>query len=206
LTDLARSTRATVTSGSEIWALPAKTIQAYLADHQELGVRFLVNLLSIVADKVHRDQRRIADMRGNLISTQKELKRLRELVLEQEETPISAPVHDTLDKLITHNRRVNYRVEPPPMLKANCKFDNVVSPIADISRTHITVDLASEPPEVGSWVTGVAHLAGTDIPISGRVHRNQGKKMTVELDLMIDEFAATLEGYLTRAQLLDILC
>ena len=33
-----------------------------------------------------------------------------------------------------------------------------------------------------------------------------GHKMTIELDLMIDEYAAALEGYLTRAQLLDILC
>jgi CRP/FNR family transcriptional regulator, cyclic AMP receptor protein len=141
-----------------------------------------------------------------LISTQKELKRLRELVLEQEETPISAPVHDTLDKLITHNRRVNYRVEPPPVLAANCRFDDVTSPIADISRTHVTVALPNDPPVVGTWMSGVAHLAGTDIPISGRVHRVHGKRMTLELDLMIDEFAATLEGYLTRAQLLDILC
>jgi hypothetical protein len=38
------------------------------------------------------------------------------------------------------------------------------------------------------------------------VHRVVGKKVTLELDLMIDEFAAALEGYLTRAQLLDILC
>ena len=30
--------------------------------------------------------------------------------------------------------------------------------------------------------------------------------MTLELDMMIDEFVGTLEGYLTRAQLLDILC
>jgi predicted thioesterase len=55
-------------------------------------------------------------------------------------------------------------------------------------------------------MTGVAHLAGTDIPISGRVHRVHGKRVTLELDLMIDEYAKTLEGYLTRAQLLDILC
>jgi CRP/FNR family transcriptional regulator, cyclic AMP receptor protein len=206
LTSLTRSTRANVTAGSTVWALPAKTLQAYLADHQELGVRFLVNLLSTVADKVHRDQRRIADMRSNLIGTQKELKRLRELVLEQEETPISAPVHDTLDKLITHNRRVNYRVEPPAALAAHCKFDAVSAPIFDISRTHITVTLPTAPPAVGTWMTGVAHLAGTDIPISGRVHRVHDKRMTLELDLMIDEFAATLEGYLTRAQLLDILC
>jgi hypothetical protein len=36
--------------------------------------------------------------------------------------------------------------------------------------------------------------------------RVTGKKITIELDLMIDEFASALEGYLTRAQLLDILC
>jgi CRP-like cAMP-binding protein len=124
LTGLSRSTRANVTPGSTVWALPAKKLQAYLGEHQELGVRFLVNLLTTVADKVHRDQRRLADMRTNLITTQKELKRLRELVLEAPETPISAPVHDTLDKLITHNRRVNYRVEPPPALAATCRFDN----------------------------------------------------------------------------------
>jgi len=206
LTGLPRSTRASVTDGSTVWSLPAKKIQAYLADHQELGVRFLVNLLQTVADKVHRDQVRLADMRSNLVSTQKELKRLREVVLEADETPISAPVHDTLDKLITHNRRVNYRVEPPPTLAAHCRIDNATAPIADISRTHLTVTLPADPPAVGTWLSGVAHLAGTEIPVSGRVHRIAGKKMTLELDMMIDEFVGTLEGYLTRAQLLDILC
>lgn len=145
-------------------------------------------------------------MRAHLIATQKELKRLRELVLDAVETPISAPVHDTLDKLITHNRRVNYRVEPPPALAAHCRFEMGAAPIADISRTHLTVHLATDPPAVGNWISGVAHLAGTEFPISGRVHRTQGHKMTLELDLMIDEYAAALEGYLTRAQLLDILC
>jgi CRP-like cAMP-binding protein len=108
LTGLPRSTRATVAAGSTVWALPARKIQAYLASNQELGIRFLVNLLGIVADKVHRDQLRLADMRQNVIRTQKEMKRLREVVLETVETPLSAPVHDALDKLITNNRRVNY--------------------------------------------------------------------------------------------------
>jgi len=206
LTGLPRSTRAIVTPGSTVWALPAKKIQDYMRAHQELGVGFLVNLLGIVADKVHRDQRRIADMRGNLISTQKELKRLRELVLESAETPLSAPVHDTLDKLITHNRRVNYRVEPPPALAATVRFDFGSAPIADISRTHVTVNLPSDPPAQGTWLSGVLHLANTEIPISGRVHRVAGHKMTIELDLMIEDYVQTLEGYLTRAQLLDILC
>jgi CRP/FNR family transcriptional regulator, cyclic AMP receptor protein len=173
-------------------------------------VRFLVNLLTVVADKVHRDQGRLADMRGNLMRTQKELKRLRELVLDSAETPISAPVHDTLDKLITHNRRVNYRVEPPAALAASVRFDTGSAAVADVSRTHVTVTLPADgsiaAPAVGSWMSGVANLAGTEIPISGRVHRANGTKLTLELDLMIDEFVAALEGYLTRAQLLDILC
>jgi CRP/FNR family transcriptional regulator, cyclic AMP receptor protein len=206
LTGLARSTKATVTPGSAVWALPAKKIQAFLGEHQELGVRFLVNLLGIVADKVHRDQRRLADMRSNLIGTQKELKRLRELVLETAETPLSAPVHDSLDKLITHNRRVNYRVEPPPALAAIVKFDTGSAPIADISRTHLTVHMPANPPAQGTWVSGVAHLENAEFPVSGRVARVTGHKMTIELDLMIDEYAAALEGFLTRAQLLDILC
>ena len=208
LTGLPRSTRATVQPGSTVWALAANQIQAFLGERQELGVRFLVNLLSVVADKVHRDQRRIADMRGNLVRTQKELKRLRELVLETVETPLSAPVHDTLEKLITHNRRVNYRVEPPPSLAAHVRLDLPLgtATVADISRTHVSVQLAVEPPSIGTWLSGVAHLAGTEFPISGKVTRNVGRKMTVELDLMIDEFSAALEGYLTRAQLLDILC
>ena len=206
LTGLPRSTRATAKEGSVVWALPAKRIQEFLGEHQELGVRFLVNLLGVVADKVHRDQRRMGDMRANLIGTQKELKRLRELVLESPETPLSAPVHDTLDKLITHNRRVNYRVEPPLALAAHVRFDQGSAAVADISRTHVSVILPFAPPQAGTWLSGVAALAGTEIPISGRIVRVTDRKVTIELDLMIDEFVAALEGYLTRVQLLDILC
>lgn len=205
LTGLPRSTRANVTAGSTVWGLRAKTIQEFFASNQELGVRFLVNLLTVVADKVHRDQTRMGDMRRNLISTQKDLKRLRELVLEEAETPISAPIHDTLDKLITTNRRVNYRVEPPAALPVSLRLDGGTGKVVDISRSHVTV----VPPTAGataeSWLSGVLSLAGSEIPISGKVHRITNGKVTIELDLLIDEYAATLEGYLTRAQLLDVL-
>jgi CRP-like cAMP-binding protein len=204
LTGLPRSTRANITAGSTVWGLRAKTVQDFFAKHQELGVRFLVNLLSVVADKVHRDQNRLGDMRRNLITTQKELKKLRELVLETEENALSAPVHDTLDKLITTNRRVNYRVEPPQALPVAMRVENATAKVVDISRTHVSAAITPTPDE-GTWVTGVLGLAGTEIPISGRAHRVQGSKVTIELDLLIEEFAATLEGYLTRAQLLDVL-
>ncbi len=205
LTGLPRSTRANVAAGSTVWGLKAKVVQDYFATHQELGVRFLVNLLTVVADKVHRDQGRMGDMRQNLMRTQKELKRLRELVLDSDETPLSAPVHDTLDKLITHNRRVNYRVEPPSALPLSLKLESGTAKVTDISRTHVSAALTSAAPAAGTWLTGVLGLADTEIPISGKIHRAQGTKITIELDLLIDEYAATLEGYLTRAQLLDVL-
>lgn len=205
LTGLPRSTRANVAAGSTVWGLRAKTVQDFFATNQELGVRFLVNLLGVVADKVHRDQTRMGDMRQNLIRTQKELKRLRELVLEEAETPISAPVHDTLDKLITTNRRVNYRVEPPVALPVSIRFDSGVGKVVDVSRSHVTVVPPGAPAAAGTWLSGVLSLAGTEIPISGKIHRVHAGKVTIELDLLIEEFAATLEGYLTRAQLLDVL-
>jgi CRP/FNR family transcriptional regulator, cyclic AMP receptor protein len=208
LTGLPRSTRATVSAGSTVWALVASKLQEHFAADHELGIRFLVNLLGVVADKVHRDQERMADMRQNLMRTQKELKRLRELVLDTVETPLSAPVHDALDRLITHNRRVNYRVEPPPALASVLRLDAGIGHVVDISRTHVTVRIASPPP-AGTWLAGVLQLAGTEIPVSGRVLRSTtggvDERMALELDLLIDEFAAVLEGYLTRAQLLDVL-
>jgi CRP-like cAMP-binding protein len=211
LTQIMRSTRATVTAGATVWSLDAKVLQSFFASNQELGLRFLVNLLNVVADKVHRDQARLADMRRNLITTQKELKRLRELVLESEETPVSAPIHDALDNLITHNRRVNYRVEPPPALAAHLRISteadkpDITTAVLDISRSHVSVKPIAKAPAQGTWLTGVLQLAGTEIPISGRVKRVDTTRMTIELDLLIDEYTSILEGYLTRAQLLDVL-
>jgi len=203
LATLPRSTRALVAPGSTVWSLDAARLQAHFANHQELGVQFLVNLLGVVADKVHRDQSRMADMRQNLIRTQKELKRLRELVLDSVETPLSAPIHDTLDTLIHRNRRVNYGVAPPPSLAAHLRLDSGVVDVASISRTHATVH--AEALAVDQWVSGVLELAGAEIPISGTVVRRSDGKRTIALDLLIDEFAAIFEGYLTRVQLLDIL-
>jgi CRP/FNR family cyclic AMP-dependent transcriptional regulator len=207
LTGLRRSSKALAQSGAELWMLEARALQAYLGEHQELGVRFLVNLLEVVADKVDRDQRRMADMRTNLVRTQKSLKKLRELVLDTVDTPLSAPVHDTLDQLITHNRRVNYRVEPPAALAADFKVDAGDAKVVMVSRTHVALlwPGTGPVPAPESWVAGVLHLAGAEVPASGKVVHRGDRRVTVELDLLIDDYAAVLEGYLTRVQLLDIL-
>jgi CRP-like cAMP-binding protein len=206
LTGLPRSCRAVASADAEIWKLDAKRLQTYFGDNQELGVRFLANLLEIVADKVHRDQRRIGDMRQNLVRTQKSLKQIRELVLESAETPISAQIHDTVETLITHNRRVNYRVEPPSALRATFRLDAGESEVSELSRTHLSIDWpAGALPVVGTWLAGVLDLAGTELPASGKIVRLDVRRATFELDLFIEEYAATPEGYLTRVQLLDIL-
>jgi CRP/FNR family cyclic AMP-dependent transcriptional regulator len=205
LATLPRSTRATVAPGSTVWVLPAVKLQAYLAQHQERGVLFLINLLGVVAEKVYRDQIRMADMRQNLIRTQKELKRLRELVLDTVETPLSAPVHDTLDQLIANNRRVGYRVEPPPALAARLRVDGGTAAVTSLSRTQLTLRSPAPLPSDATWCAGVLDLAGTEIPVSGTVVRAADDRITVVLDLLIDANAAILEGYLTRVQLLDIL-
>ncbi|HEY0189891.1 MAG TPA: cyclic nucleotide-binding domain-containing protein [Kofleriaceae bacterium] len=206
LATLPRSTRAMVAAGSTVWELSASSLQAHFARHQDRGVGFLANLLGVVADKVHRDQRRMAGMRQNLVRTQKELKRLRELVLESVETPVSAAIHDSLDQLIAHNRRVNYRVEPPPTFPAEAKLDAVTGVIIQISRADVTLRVAPAAlPRPEQWCSGVLVLAGTQIPISGTVTRVADHQVTIIFDLMIDEYAAILEQYLTRAQLLDVL-
>jgi CRP/FNR family cyclic AMP-dependent transcriptional regulator len=205
LTGLARGSKAVPGPDAEVWRVEAAAVQRFLAENQELGVRFLVNLLELVADKVQRDQRRLSDMRTNLVRTQKELKRLRDLVLDAPETPVSAPVHDALDRMIGTNRRVNYRVAPPSALSSTLRLDVGKAAVAELSRTHVSAVWPKEPPAPGTWLSGVLDLAGTEIPVSGKVIRRTDHRATFELDLLIEEYASIFEGYLTRVQLLDIL-
>jgi CRP/FNR family transcriptional regulator, cyclic AMP receptor protein len=188
LTAIHRSTKAVVGPGTVIFGLAAKELQRHLATNQELGLRFLVNLLSVVADKVQRDQ-------------------VRDLILEAVETPLSSPVHDALDKLIAGNRRVNYRVDPPDGFPVSVRMDHGDATVVDLSRTHTTLEFYAPklPCGVGDWISGVINLAGTEIPLSGNIMRAKERRVTISHDLMIDEFAQALEGYLTRVQLLDVL-
>jgi CRP-like cAMP-binding protein len=204
----ARNARAFASSGAEVWQLDQAALQRLFVESPGLAIRFLNNLLALAAHKVHRDQRRLADMRRNLMTTQKSLKALRDLVLESKETPVSAPIHNALDRLIVNNRRVNYRVAPPPMLASSLRVDVGRAPVVELSRTHVTVTWPDGPatlPPVGEWLSGIADLAGKELLVSGTVIRSGNRNVTFELDLLVEESVAVLEGYLTRVQLLDIL-
>lgn len=205
---LRRNAKAVASADAELWSFDQAAIKRLSTERPALAIHVLKNLLGMVGDKVHRDQRRLADMRNNLITTQKSLKALRDLVLEAKDTPVSAAIHSTLDRLIVNNRRVNYRVAPPPALASHLRVDVGRAKILELSRTHMTVSWPDGPatvPQVGEWISGIADLAGKEIVISGTIMRSGDRVVTLELDLLIEESAAALEGYLTRVQLLDVL-
>ena len=201
---LQRTSRALLTPGTEVWQVQAQALRALFEEDRALGLRFQHNLLEVVSDKVLRDQARLKDMRANIINTQKAMKRMRDFLLESKDTVVSNPLHAVIDGLIKRNRRVNYRVSPPAALRASLRLDDgTEAPVVRISRTELTIEGAGGVE--GERISGVLHLHGPEIPISGRIAAVTDGRVDVRLDLLLEEYAASLEGYLTRVQMLDFL-
>lgn len=190
---------------STVWRVSRDALAKFLKTHADLGLIVYQNLTEVVAHKVRRDQVRLQDMRANLITTQKQMKALRDFVLESEDTPLSERIHDSLNELIDHNRRINYRIEPPPSLPVRLRHDDFGElPVEELSRTHFSVVVdADRVPEEAARVSGVLALAGPEIPFTGKVIRLDEERVTIELDPFIDEYADQLEGYLSRVQMVD---
>jgi len=207
LAGLTRVTRAVVSRSSELWRVPRESILGFFDQHNDIALPFYQQLVSLIADKMRRDQIRLEDMRRNIIRTQKAMKQMRDFVLESEDTVISERLHNQLEEIIRHNRRVNYRVEPPDGHPASLRLDHGPSaPIVEISRTHLSYQSPGDPqPVEGSRQSAVLNLGGPEIPVSGTVLRVIGGRVDLELDLLLDEYGAMLDGYLTRLQLLDIM-
>jgi signal transduction histidine kinase/DNA-binding response OmpR family regulator len=205
-TGILRHCRAVVGPATSLRRIDSKRLHDFCSRNPDIGLPFYRELLSAAADKIAHDQRRTAEMREHIIVTQKTMKALRDFILESADSPISRRVHDALEGLIQQNRRANYRVEPPPALAAYLRLDDGrVANVVEMSRTHINFRLAGALPEQSSEISGVLALAGPEIPASGRVLRVQGDRVVLVLDLLLDEFAAVLEGYLARVQMFDFL-
>jgi CRP-like cAMP-binding protein len=205
-TGLSRHCRAVVGPGSVLRRIDAARLHDFCAQQPAIGLRLYRALLGAAADKIARDQRRTAEMREHIIVTQKAMKALRDFILESPDTAISGRVHDALAGLIQQNRRANYRVEPPAVLAASLRLaDGRVASVVDLSRTHVNLRYPGPLPEPNAELVGVLVLAGPEIPVSGRVLRVQGDRVVLVLDLLLDEFANALEGYLTRVQMFDFL-
>jgi CRP-like cAMP-binding protein len=207
LTGLRRNSRAVVGAGAQVYKVTRDKLLGFFEANKEIGLRFEKNLLDICADKINRDQQRLMDMRTNLIRTQKAMKQMRDLILESADTAISEPLHATLEGTIERNRRVNYRVDPPATARATVRMDDASeAPVEQISRTHVSFRPGNaEAPAQSDRFSGVLNMGGPEIPISGVVLRVLDGRVDLELDLLIDEYTAALEGYLTRVQMLDFL-
>src|SRR5689334_11611410 len=80
LTGLVRNTDAITATEAEIWSIEVADLLEFFEEHSEVAFPFYRNLLGAASDKIRHDRRRLADMRSNLIRTQKRMKELRELV------------------------------------------------------------------------------------------------------------------------------
>ncbi len=204
MSSLLRRVTAVALEDSVFLRATGDALMRFFSRNSQVAVVFYQNLLGMAGDKVRRDERRIDDMRANIIATQKTLKQLRNLILESPDTVVSQPVHDMLQALIAQNRRANYSVEPPVVMPAQVRLpDGQTFVVTNLSRRVMVVPAAAAAPGDTDW-RGVLDLSGVEIPIAGSVFFAREGVSRIELDHVIEEYADTLEDYLTQAQLLDI--
>ncbi len=205
LTGLRRNTTAIATQPAEILRVATPKLMDFFESHGDVAFPFYHNLLRVVADKIRRDMRRMTEMRANIIRTQKAMKRLREIVLDAEDTVVSKPVFDTLEDLIEHNKRWNYMAEPAHTLKAVVRLDDgKLVAVREISTSLLK--LARNPdwrPAPKSFFSGVLVIASGELPISGTVDLSDDECILIQLDMQISSYHTALEEFLTRVQMLD---
>ncbi len=203
-TGVTRNTTALAATPAKVLTVARMDLMEAIHTEPGFGVRLQQNLLDIVSDKIGRDGRRITQMRSNLVRTQKEMKRLREELLSQPTTPLSETFHAALEGLIQANRRAHYSVVPPAAYPAKVRTNGTGDArVLEIARTRLRVPEAQLHAD-GDVFSGALVLPQGEIPVSGTVVTRHAGVAEVDLDLLIEEYASTLEDYLTRAQMLDL--
>lgn len=204
VTGIRRTTTAVTTQPSEVWRIGVAHLRDFFEKHGDVAFPLYHNLLNIVTDKVRRDTRRLEEVRANLIRTQKAMKALLEVVLESEETPLSKTLCSTLEDLIERNRRSHYMVEPARALKSWVRLDDGAKVnVTELSDGWLRLAAHASLPKIGSDWSGVLVLPAGEIPVSGRIESAGDAGVLVKLDLLIADYAAVLQDYLTRLQMLD---
>src|SRR5262249_14485623 len=137
------------------------------------------------------------------IRTQKAMKRMLELVLSTAETPLSKSLCETLEDLIEHNRRWHYMVEPSHTLTSAVRLDDGgLLPVSELSEGRLRLRLLPAD-TLGTHMSFVLITPGREIPLSGTVEAFNKDGALIKLDMLIAEYAAALQEYLTRLQMLD---
>ncbi|MBI5517454.1 MAG: cyclic nucleotide-binding domain-containing protein [Deltaproteobacteria bacterium] len=205
LTGLPRNTTAVTTVESKLLSVRVSALMEFFERHGDIAFPFYHNLLAVVADKVRRDRRRIEEMRGNLMRTQKAMKALRDKVLGSEESPLSAPLFELLEDLIEHNRRGHYRLLPVRPLPAVLRLDDgQTREVCELSESvlRVTGDLPGVDAE--GRFGAVLVLPTGELALSGRVTLTAPDFVEFELDPLIEPYRAALEDHVTRTRLLDL--
>ncbi len=204
LTGIPRSATAVAATDIVVLATEVGKLRDFFERRAEIAFPFYKKLLAIVSEKVIRDRRRLEETRANIIRTQKAMKKLRALVLEAPETPISRPVCDELEEHIEQNRRAHYRVAPVSGLDAHVRLDDRSKvTILDMSDTYLKLEGLKEKLAPDGDFVAVLVLPSQEILVSGKVSRGGEDGMVVQLDVLTDEYHAALEDYVTRLQMMD---
>jgi CRP-like cAMP-binding protein len=207
LTGIPRATTAVAATDATLLSIGTQSLMDFFEHHGDVAFPFHYNLLGVVADKIRRDRRRTDEMRKNIISTQKAMKRMRDALLESDDTPLHKELFEEIDRLVEQNKKGHYLVEPAQALPTRVRMDDgSMAAVVSMNKEWIFVDRRdARAPQSGSHWSGVL-LLGRDreIPVSGTIDAGNDEAWAVRLDLLIDAYAAELDAHLTRLMMLDV--
>jgi CRP/FNR family transcriptional regulator, cyclic AMP receptor protein len=201
-----RRLAAVVTEPSEVMFLSRPDLQQLLESRGELGFGLMRGLLRLAGRKIGRDQRRLREMRANIVTTQKAMKRMQEFLLEGEDNPLHAALFEELDALVEQNKRWHYLVEPSRLVRTQIRVDsNVELRVLALSNEWLHVEPSPAVEfTVGKDWSGVLLLEDRELPISGSVEKVTATEVAIFLDELIPEYEKQLADHLARAQMLDV--
>ncbi|MCK6536065.1 MAG: Crp/Fnr family transcriptional regulator [Polyangiaceae bacterium] len=204
LARLDRRITAVASGDAELLDIGVDELMQFFEDHGDVAFPFHYNLLRVVADKIRRDTRRLEEMRRNLMTTQKAMKRMLDAVLEGEDTPLNKQLYDQLASLIEQNKKGHYLVEPAEALPTAVRLDDgSIVAVRAISKDSLHLPKSENGPARGEHWSGVLLLPEREIAVSGTVDGSDGTGVAIRLDLLIDDYNRAIEDHLTRLQMLD---
>ncbi|GMV11941.1 MAG: Crp/Fnr family transcriptional regulator [Polyangiaceae bacterium] len=204
LAKLERRTTAVSATAAEVLEISVKDLMQFFEDHGDVAFPFHYNLIRVVADKIRRDTRRTEEMRKNLMTTQKAMKRMRDALLEGEDTPLNKQLYEELEVLIEQNKKGHYLVEPAEALPTSVRLDDgSVVPVHAMSKDWLHLPSNAGTPKHGAFWSGVLLLPEREIAVSGTVDGSDDDGMHIRLDMLIDDYNRAVEDHLTRLQMLD---
>ncbi len=201
----ARNLDVIVADSATLLTAPTEPLEAFLRENGDIAFELQRSLLRLAARKIGRDRRRLSEMRDNIVSTQKTMKRMREALLEGEDNPLHAALFEELDSLIEQNRKIHYLVEPSRLVPTAVRLaDGSECKVGALSTEWLYF---SNPPaslKPGTDITFTLLLDGGELPASGRLERADPSEGVVYLDNLIPDYESKLNQHLARAQLLDV--